>query len=52
MLLKFFLKSIVAPFAATVAAKAGEAVGDLVAFHINPPAPDQPEPEPEPETEA
>jgi hypothetical protein len=40
---KFILKAVIGPFVSTVAAKAGEAVGDVLAYHINPP---------EPETEA
>jgi hypothetical protein len=38
MLGKFILKAVIGPFVSTVAAKAGEAVGDLLAFHLNPPA--------------
>ena len=41
MIGKFILKAVVGPFVSTVAAKAGEAVGDLLAYHINPPEPEE-----------
>ena len=37
MIKKFILKTVIAPFVTTVSAKVGEAVGDLLAWHINPP---------------
>ncbi len=43
MIRKFLLKSVAGPFLGTVAAKIGEAVGDLIAYRINPPEPENAE---------
>jgi hypothetical protein len=34
---KFIVKYVAGPLIGNIAAKAGEAIGDLVAYHINPP---------------
>lgn len=37
MILKFLLKHVAGPLVGTVAAKVGEAIGDRLAYEINPP---------------
>lgn len=37
MILKFLLKHVAGPLLGTVAAKVGEALGDRIAYEINPP---------------
>lgn len=37
---KFLLKHVAGPLLGTVAAKVGEAIGDLIAYRINPPDPE------------
>lgn len=39
MFRKFLFKHVAGPLLGTIAAKVGEAVGDVIAYHINPPAP-------------
>ncbi len=41
MIRKFLLKNVAAPLLGTIAAKVGEAIGDVLAYHINPPAPEE-----------
>ncbi len=47
MIGKFLLKHIAGPLLGTVAAKIGEAIGDRIAYEINPPEPEAKADEPE-----
>jgi hypothetical protein len=41
MIGKFLLKHVAGPLLGTIAGKIGEAVGDRIAYKINPPEPDE-----------